>query len=217
MAKTTTKQSKKVTRRAQIIKSALTIFCLKGYDATTVDDIVKKAGCSHGLFYHYFTNKQEVFNAVLEQHHNRRARNVNSKIKDLRTCKEKLRVALLDLIEEYATNDDLPYYFYFFLTQAFNIKAKGLPVPDIKTTPRLKTVELFINIIKEGRDRGEFSTKHTLEEDVVILFSIVVGTAVSYVVSPKEIYVKMPIPNIDYVLDIFTGETKWVDNTLIKN
>ncbi|MBQ8197298.1 MAG: TetR/AcrR family transcriptional regulator [Clostridia bacterium] len=209
MAKSTNaKQTKKVTRKAQIIKSALKVFCVKGYDATTVDDIVKKAGCSHGLFYHYFTNKQEVFNAVLEQHQNRHVRNVNAKIKDVPSYREKLKIALLDLIDEYATNDDLAYYFYFFLSQAFNIKANDLPLPDLCQGPRAKTVELFYNIIKEGRDCGEFSTKHTVIEDVVILFSIVVGTAVSYVVAPKEIYAKIPMPNVDYVLDIFTGETK---------
>ena len=35
--------------------------CEKGYDNATVDDIVKKAKCSHGLFYHYFKNKKEIF------------------------------------------------------------------------------------------------------------------------------------------------------------
>ena len=211
------KKQKKISRKTQIIKSALTVFCVKGYEATTVDDIVKKAGCSHGLFYHYFKNKQEVFEAVIKRHQERHIKDVTCKIKDLPTCKEKLRFALLDLIEEYATNEDLSHYFYFFLSQAFNIKSNNLPLPKITHGPRVRTVEVFTNIIKEGQESGEFTTKYTLTECVILLFSIITGAAISHVVSPKEISAKMPLPNVDFILDIFTGETKWVKKKLVKN
>ena len=41
-------------RKELILNGALKVFCEKGYESTTVDDITKKAGCSHGLFYHYY-------------------------------------------------------------------------------------------------------------------------------------------------------------------
>ena len=46
----------KAERKDQIVLAGLKVFCEKGYDGAKVDDIVKKAGCSHGLFYHYFRN-----------------------------------------------------------------------------------------------------------------------------------------------------------------
>ena len=60
------KNEVKPDRRDSIIVSGLKVFCEKGYDGTTVDDIVKKAGCSHGLFYHYFKSKKEVFDQVMK-------------------------------------------------------------------------------------------------------------------------------------------------------
>jgi AcrR family transcriptional regulator len=39
----------------------------RGYHATRVDDIVRHAGVSHGAFYLYFTDKQEVFRVLARE------------------------------------------------------------------------------------------------------------------------------------------------------
>jgi len=53
-------------RRREIIKCATYIFATTEYKNVTIDGIANEIGCSHGLFYHYFKNKEEVFGAVLE-------------------------------------------------------------------------------------------------------------------------------------------------------
>ena len=58
--------TQKEARKNDIVQAALKVFCEKGYGGTTINDIVKKAKCSHGLFYHYFKNKKELFDAVCE-------------------------------------------------------------------------------------------------------------------------------------------------------
>lgn len=40
------------------------MFAKRGYHAARVDDIVKLAHASHGTFYLYFENKEEVFNTL---------------------------------------------------------------------------------------------------------------------------------------------------------
>jgi len=40
------------------------VFATKGYFAARVDDIVKLAQTSHGTFYLYFANKEELFRAL---------------------------------------------------------------------------------------------------------------------------------------------------------
>lgn len=46
-------------------ESAIAVFHDRGYHATRVDDIVKLAGMSHGTFYLYFTNKEDLFLALV--------------------------------------------------------------------------------------------------------------------------------------------------------
>lgn len=50
-----------------ILNSAATLFALKGYEGVSLDEVTKEAKCSHGLLYHYFSNKEELYKAVLEQ------------------------------------------------------------------------------------------------------------------------------------------------------
>jgi AcrR family transcriptional regulator len=42
-------------------------FATKGYYATRVDDIVKLARTSHGTFYLYFSNKEELFRTLADE------------------------------------------------------------------------------------------------------------------------------------------------------
>jgi len=48
-------------RRAQIMQAALTCFTRKGYNKTTMDDIVAESGLSKGSLYWYFKGKDDLF------------------------------------------------------------------------------------------------------------------------------------------------------------
>ena len=52
-------------RKKRLLEIALKTFAYKGYDDVTIDDITKTARCSHGLFYHYFSSKQDIFEEVV--------------------------------------------------------------------------------------------------------------------------------------------------------
>ncbi|MDY6429956.1 MAG: TetR/AcrR family transcriptional regulator [Bacilli bacterium] len=51
-------------RRNEILESALKCFALIGYKNLRIDSIAKDANCSHGLFYHYFADKQAIFKGL---------------------------------------------------------------------------------------------------------------------------------------------------------
>jgi AcrR family transcriptional regulator len=48
----------------QLLDAGVEVFASKGYFAARVDDIVKLARTSHGTFYLYFSNKEELFRAL---------------------------------------------------------------------------------------------------------------------------------------------------------
>jgi AcrR family transcriptional regulator len=50
-----------------LIVAAADLFVAKGIDATTVDDIVAKAGVGKGTFYHYFDTKSDVIVALRDR------------------------------------------------------------------------------------------------------------------------------------------------------
>jgi AcrR family transcriptional regulator len=52
--------------RQKILEASLELFGTKGYESTTISAIVKKAGISKGLIYHYFESKQQILEELVE-------------------------------------------------------------------------------------------------------------------------------------------------------
>jgi AcrR family transcriptional regulator len=50
--------------KRRLLDAGATVLAAKGYHATRVDDVVKLAETSHGTFYLYFSNKEELFRAL---------------------------------------------------------------------------------------------------------------------------------------------------------
>ncbi|ETR77533.1 TetR family transcriptional regulator [Afipia sp. P52-10] len=50
-----------------LMAAAADLFIARGVEATTVDDIVAKAGVAKGTFYHYFKTKSDVIAALRER------------------------------------------------------------------------------------------------------------------------------------------------------
>ena len=54
--------------RAQILAAALKLFSRYGYHGTSVRDIAEAARASTGNVYHHFSDKEAIFNALIEQY-----------------------------------------------------------------------------------------------------------------------------------------------------
>lgn len=54
-------------RKAELLATAQALFLERGYDATSVDEIIVRAGVSKGTFYYYFSSKDVVLEALAEQ------------------------------------------------------------------------------------------------------------------------------------------------------
>ena len=51
-------------RRAELIDCAQRLFLLKGYERTTVNDVIEATGLSKGAFYHHFRAKEDLLEAI---------------------------------------------------------------------------------------------------------------------------------------------------------
>lgn len=60
------REEQKALTRARLIDAAVAVFLAKGYAATTIDDIVTKAGVSRATFYLHFASKLDLVDAIRE-------------------------------------------------------------------------------------------------------------------------------------------------------
>ena len=58
---------RKEARPGEILAAALEIFGDRGYEATRLSDVARKAGCTKGTIFLYYENKAELFKAALRE------------------------------------------------------------------------------------------------------------------------------------------------------
>ena len=58
---------RKEARPAELLAAALGLFVERGYAATRLEDVAKRAGVSKGTVYLYFPGKEELFKAVVRE------------------------------------------------------------------------------------------------------------------------------------------------------
>ena len=75
----------RVRTRQQILDAATEEFAAKGFEGARTDEIAKRADVAKRMLYHYFTSKDGLFQAVLEQTYS-----------NIRNAEENLKLSSLD-------------------------------------------------------------------------------------------------------------------------
>ena len=52
--------------RQRILQAAAKLFCSKGFDRVTLNQIMKQANMTHGAFYAHFSGKSSLYEAALK-------------------------------------------------------------------------------------------------------------------------------------------------------
>lgn len=191
-------------RRGNILLSALKVFCHTGYSAARIDDIAKEAGCSHGLVYHYFKNKEEIFNELANFPP---ALKVMGGLKNLEGgCLEKLKAITAKVLNMIENNEYFVYYFYFFnaikfikkdadINKIFNPENHGVTTPHV----------LVSGLFKEGIELG-LIRQGDPEEYTVIYFSVLHGLLMQRLFLNSGKKCRLKSINAENLISIFTRQ-----------
>ncbi len=151
---------------AQITKSAIKLFFLHGYTASSVDGICKDAGVSKGAFYHHFESKQALFLALLDGW----LTTIDNGIEASR--KNTVPETFLQMADAFpyifrTAGEGLPMFLEFWLQASRDEK-----IWQASITPYRRYHKYFTALIKKGVDEGSF-----VEVDPEIASRLIVSTA----------------------------------------
>ena len=54
-------------RKNEILDAAERLFVIKGFDATSTNDILTEVGIARGTLYYHFKSKEDILNAMIER------------------------------------------------------------------------------------------------------------------------------------------------------
>ena len=161
-------------RMNTILRSALNLFVMKGYNAFSLDEITKDAKCSHGLLYHYFHSKEELYEAVLNQivypSTIRIVENVNFDQKAIFVIHDLLDTTL-KVIK--SPNDERVKELYLLLNIHLQ---KSLPIIKKNEKGHTQIFATVEDLIERGKREGDINDYTTVELTIAIL-SMIKGLA----------------------------------------
>jgi AcrR family transcriptional regulator len=140
-------------RREQFIAAAFKIFACRGYAATRISDIAAAAGMSHGLIYHYFKTKEEVFAELVKSASNVFLAVTKYGSRYDASPLDKLRI-IAEIVISMSHSEESTYY--------LNIVEQALVSEGIaETTKKIivknvaSSIQLIQSLILEGQKRGQ--------------------------------------------------------------
>ncbi len=155
MARTTKKPD---IRRKEIIQAARGLFQTKEYDRTTMQELMDTLNIAKGTIYHYFSSKEDLLEAVVEDLVDEELRRKEQLMKSSQcrnlTALEKIRVLV--------TTDTMAEEHEQLLV---NLHHPGNTLMHTRQLGRylIKLAPIFAAVIEEGCDQGVFKTDHPLE------------------------------------------------------
>jgi AcrR family transcriptional regulator len=155
-------------RKEQILNISAKVFATKGLASTKIEDLAEAAGVSQGLLYRYFTDKEDVFIALLERAVSGAIQRAQNSISQVGTPLEKLR----RLTEQFLQGmSEEPIYYQIF-SQAMALSGR-----THETIRKLETlVNILHELITEGQSAGEIA-KRDPDQLVLLYLSCLYGLA----------------------------------------
>ncbi|EHJ52540.1 TetR/AcrR family transcriptional regulator [Streptococcus macacae] len=161
------KQSEKsIQTQIKIKEAALALFSKKGYQDTTMSDIVQLTALSKGAVYHHFQSKEEILQQLMEEE----MRKVTDAMKALAAAEHlPAKLRLLDLLDfligdeglnqlsQINWSEKVPFGLLFTLRNTVNVLSRYVS-----------------EIIEQGNQNGEFSCPYPFElaSSFVILLDV---------------------------------------------
>lgn len=138
-------------RKQEIINVAIRVFVRNGYEKTTISDIAKEMGISQGLCYRYFSSKEEIYDACIQEYANYIVEeNMKKTHLQGKTLKEQIYL-MSGKIGDYASTEKDKQELYELFHKAGNHKLHN----QLFLAVGNNLVPFIAKILTEAKERGE--------------------------------------------------------------
>lgn len=113
-----TRREKQEQTRGKLMRSAAKLFCRRGLEQASVDDIAQDAGYTKGAFYSNFKNKEELFLAMLDERFSDKIEQIERSLRTDEAPDEAVRHAGVDVMRLIGNDPEWEKLFLEFVSYA---------------------------------------------------------------------------------------------------
>ena len=153
--------------RQRILTAAVDLFADHGYDATSVSQVITRAGVAKGGFYHHFASKDELLYAVYGDLITRQLEGMHRILAGGLSPAETLRALIVDLVETTAASAREALVFSRELSQLGNRRIMQM------RSQRRRYHNTVTRLVREAQERGEFRAVASPEIVTFTIFGVI--------------------------------------------
>lgn len=137
--------------KEDIIVAALGLFQKKGFEETSVNDILKATGLSKGGLYHHFKSKEEIADSIIIQHIKKTKDYIDSKLEENMSPLEKFLLFIFAEREVLSSKEaELNMMALYLSPKASSIRERA------KRISREYFLAPLMAVLEEGMQSGDF-------------------------------------------------------------
>ncbi|MGN0435789.1 MAG: TetR/AcrR family transcriptional regulator [Wujia sp.] len=157
--------------RDNIVTAARELFETKGIDKTTMDDIARQADYSKSTIYVYFRCKEDIFNAIVQDHINILIGELELRLveEDFESCYYGLCECLVSFAEKY------PKYYSSLLGEVQMTNSRKKNGATDGTLMFAKLDELIMGFLERGQKKNIIRKDIDLRPTVLYIWSAIGG------------------------------------------
>jgi TetR/AcrR family transcriptional repressor of nem operon len=164
----------------EVLNKAICLFWHKGYNGTSMQDVVDTLGISRSSLYDTYGDKHTLYLKALESYQLSAADELNRILSGEGTAKEKLK-GLMEWVVYNLVNDK-DHKGCFMVNAKIETAATDPDVHEVVCRAEQQVVDAFYNTIKAGQDKGEIVNK----QDAHALANFMVNTVNGMRVTAKS-------------------------------
>lgn len=153
--------------RRRILAAAVDLFADHGYDATSVSQVISRAGVAKGGFYHHFASKEELLYAVYGDLIQRQLEGMERILAQRMPPTETLRALIMDLVETTAASAREALVFSRELSQLGNRRIVQM------RSMRRRYHNAVLKLVEDAQQRGQLRAVASPDIVTYTIFGVV--------------------------------------------
>lgn len=166
----------------EVLQKAKDVFCEKGYNGTSMDDLVQATGLSRSSIYDTFGDKHGLFLKSLDQYRCAQHEDMEKFCARSDSPKKKIRSIFDYTIREILNDKDRKGCLLVNVSMELSAVDKEVAAVSVSNMEELEQV--FSSLVKEGQAKGEIAKKFTPKALGRHLYSSLMGLRVTGINKP---------------------------------
>lgn len=141
--------------RDAVLERAMHTFWARGYEATSIQDLVKRTGVNRASLYATYGDKHALFLASLRMYDEQRRRRMLAELEATFAPLEAVRRLFMAFAEGVDSDRNSPTDGCFLTNTALELSAKDREARTIVAKAQLEVEAFFERIVRQGQARGD--------------------------------------------------------------